>query len=108
MWKKLHPQHWNLKYYIGTAALLAAVNLLGPMGLLHGLLIAQETERLSNSEKALKEEVDGVRDEMRHFQNSAIARERAIRAGLGYLKPDEISFEFLGSGEAPRPVGGLR
>jgi cell division protein FtsB len=100
IWKKLHPQHWTWKHYAGTAAILAAVNLLGPMGVLHGLLITQETERLEAVEQSLEEEIEGVRDEVRRFQSSQVARERAIREGLGFLKPDEVSFEFLEGREA--------
>lgn len=94
MFKALHPQNWTWRHFVGTAAFLAAVNLFGPKGILHGLLVSQEAERLAVNEKDLRLKIAETREETRRFQHSPVAKERAIREELGYLKPDELSFEF--------------
>lgn len=92
--KALHPSQWSIKVYAIAAGVLATLNLLGPNGFVHWVLLRQEASRLEVKAAALQSEVDAVRNETRHFKSSRIAKERAIREELGYLKPDEISVEI--------------
>ena len=92
--EKYHPANWPLKVYGVSAGLLAALNLMGPNGFIHWVLLRQEASRLSVKNHELESQVEAVRSETRHFRASKIAKERAIREELGYLKPDEISVEI--------------
>jgi hypothetical protein len=84
-----HPTRWKLSVYLWILGTLAAVNLFGPKGLLHWLLLRQERTRLDIKSEEVRIDLQSIETEMSHFSTSRTARERAIRAKLGYLKDDE-------------------
>lgn len=88
------PKHWSRRFFYVVAGTLATLNLLGPHGFMHWVLLKQESSRLELKAQALQSEVDAVKSETRRFESSGIARERAVREELGFLKPDEISVEL--------------
>jgi hypothetical protein len=96
-----HPTRWTPTVYFWILGSLAAVNLFGPKGLLHWLLLRQERTRLERRAQELNVELASIEKEMAHFSGSRSARERAIRAKLGYLKNDEFSIEILDHGHDP-------
>ena len=91
---QLHPSQWTTKFFVIAACVLGALNLLGPNGFVHWVLLRQESLRLSASAQVLQKEIDVTSSEIRNFRRSQVAKERAIREELGYLKSDELSVEI--------------
>jgi hypothetical protein len=91
----LHPSRWTWQFYLGVAVFLLLINLLGPRGLLQWVLLEQQYSRLLTEESTLKQEVVALNEEIDTFKNSRVAKERAIRDGLGYLRSEEGSVEFI-------------
>jgi hypothetical protein len=89
-----HPNSWGWKYYAAILGLLLALNLFGPKGIIHWVLVEQEVLRLESSKERLNRELSDLQAELNRFENSDIAKIRAIQEDLGYLTNDEISFEF--------------
>ncbi len=97
MKKLLEVKDWSLKFYLVTGAILLSINLFGPKGIVHWVLLDQEKNRISMAVKALDDDLRASQKEVMEFQKSDIAKERAIREHLGYLKNDEVSVEILSS-----------
>ena len=93
--KALHPQYWTSKFYYGVAGVLLAINLFGPKGIIHWVLIRQESERLEATKTQIQSELARTKNEIQQFRKSDVARARAIREELGFLKPGEVSVELL-------------
>ena len=91
---KLHPSQWGKKFYITVACVLGALNLLGPNGFVHWVILRQESLRLATATEKLRQETRVMSSEIRNFRRSQVAKERAIREELGYLKSDEVSVEI--------------
>jgi cell division protein FtsB len=89
-----HPSRWTWKTYAGAGLFLALLNFMGPNGLLRWILLTKETQRLATQAEGLREETRRLRLEISSFESSDVAKERAIREGLGYLKADEFSVEI--------------
>ncbi len=92
--RTIHPQFWTWRTYAWTAAILLALNLFGPKGFIPWVLMGQELSRLTLEKTRLEQEHDEIRYELARFRKSSVAKARAIRDELGYLKPDEISIEI--------------
>ena len=92
--KNLDPHHWGSAFYASVFLGLLAVNLFSPKGILHWILLKQETHRLENKIEAAELELNRLQSEQKHFRSSDVAKLRAIREELGLLKNDEIAIEF--------------
>ena len=92
--KNLDPHHWGSAFYAGVFLALLAINLFSPKGILHWILLKQETNRLQNKISAAEQELNRLNLEQKHFHSSDVAKLRAIREELGLLKSDEIAIEF--------------
>jgi hypothetical protein len=57
-------------------------------------MMKQEIIRLNAKSKVIEEEINNTRIDLQEFKKSSVAKERAIRAELGLLKPTEWSVEF--------------
>jgi len=90
----IHPSEWNLKFFIGSALALLVVNLLGPKGFVEWALLRQEKQRVDDQNAQFDKELAHIKRETRLFQMSEVARERAIRQELGFLKAEEVSIEL--------------
>ncbi|MBS1983358.1 MAG: hypothetical protein JST16_04230 [Bdellovibrionales bacterium] len=89
-----HPSQWTVKFYLVTAGFLAAMNLMGPNGFVHWVLLKQEARRLEARSHELQAKIVALQNETQHFRASRVAKERTIREELGYLKADELSVEI--------------
>jgi hypothetical protein len=83
----------NRSFWILILVLLV-INLFSPKGLFRLLMMKQEIIRLDAKSKGIEAEIDDTRIDLQEFKRSSIAKERAIRAELGLLKPNEWSVEF--------------
>ncbi len=92
------------KFYIGTGVFLVLLNFLGPRGIIQWVLVEQEIGRLQQKKAQVDAEVLGLKAELQQFKHSRIARERSIREELGYLKPGELSLEFVTQDPTPAKV----
>lgn len=90
-----HSNYWRPRHFLMLALSLLLLNLFSPKGIVHWILLEQESERLDSKIQNLDKEIERVRAEISLFQKSDVARTRAIRNELGYLKSDEMSFEFV-------------
>ncbi len=92
--QQFHPSNWTPKLYWRVGIVLLAANVLGPNGLFHWVQLRQEVDRLTRLEKERQEQYADLKNRITQFRSSPLARERAIREELGYLKESEISVEF--------------
>jgi len=93
--KKLHPEFWTWRFFLISGLVLLAVNLFGPRGFIHWVLIRQEIARLNDQKNNLLSRIAESQNQMELFQKSDIAKFRAIREELGLLQKDELSVEFV-------------
>lgn len=91
----MNPANWTFKTYLWVASGLLLINLLGPRGLVHFIVIHQEAERLSAEAEKLKQEQSVVKSSISDFKNSSNYRDAMIRERLGYLKKDELLLKFV-------------
>ncbi len=89
-----HPENWTLKFYAWTLGLLLALNLFGPKGFIQWVIVKQEAVRLEAKQADLQRELQSIKAQTRRFEISDLAKLRAIREELGYLRDDEVSIEF--------------
>lgn len=92
---KLHPEHWTPRTYLWIAIFLVAINLLGPRGLIHFMVIHQEAERLSAELDATQSEKEKAQTAISNFKRSDDYRDALIRERLGYLRKDELLLKFI-------------
>jgi hypothetical protein len=95
----LHPSQWGWKFYIGAIALLLSLNLFGSRGIIHGLIVTQETQRIEKAITSAQNELLHLEKQIDDFKNSDVEKLRAIREELGFLRPNEISIEFIDNSE---------
>lgn len=87
------------KIYWIFGGLILGLSLFGPRGLIHWVWLKNEKTRLENKLQQALEETNSIKSEISRFQKSKVAKERAIREELGYIKQDEYSVEILDSVE---------
>lgn len=92
---KLNPQAWTPKTYLWIGLFLLALNLLGPRGLIHFMVIHQEAERLSTELAQTQDEKQKAAAAINDFKRSTHYREAVIRERLGYLRRDELLLKFV-------------
>lgn len=102
--QQLHPNVWGWKHYAGIFAFFLALNLLGPKGIIHWIIVEQEASRLETRKLALENELVKLKEELKRFETSDIAKIRAIQEDLGYLTDEEVSFEFTDAIESDAPT----
>lgn len=91
----LNPASWTPKVYLWVGLFLVAVNLLGPRGLIHFIVIHQEAERLSKELEDTKTEKTKATAAINDFKRSSEYRDAVIRERLGYLRRDELLLKFV-------------
>jgi hypothetical protein len=92
--EKSSPKFWTVKTYIYTALVLLGINAFGPQGGVRYILLRQEYERLSQDLVDQKKKQSQLELQIRNFRKSDSEKMRLLREELGFLKPDEISFEI--------------
>jgi hypothetical protein len=96
---RINPSAWTPKTFLWVAIFLLALNLLGPRGLIHFMVIHQEAERLSTELERTYEEKTKATAAIDDFKSSTHYRESVIRERLGYLRRDELLLKFVGTKE---------
>ncbi|MEZ4813999.1 MAG: septum formation initiator family protein [Bdellovibrionota bacterium] len=89
-------EKWTYKELLIFLAAFLLLNLLSPRGFVQWILIQQDIRRVKNEMQDTKERLADLEAEIKAFQRSDLIKEQKIRE-LGYLKPDEISLEFVDS-----------
>jgi hypothetical protein len=109
----LDPLRWSWLTYMGIGVVMLAINLLGPKGLVHWVLLVQEETRLKLDNSLSREKILQAKEDLNRFQQSAHLRARKLREDLGFLLPDELSVEILDEhrftkspGSSPKPNSG--
>jgi cell division protein FtsB len=95
--EKLRPENWSWSWILGILTLLLAINLLGPKGLLHLILLEQQNAQLRQSISKLNEEIEATQEEIRAFENNADFQQHILRDRMGYLRSHEYRVEFVSS-----------
>ena len=103
MTRYLDPRHWDLRFFVGVSIVLAAINLLGPKGLIRWIVVGQEIRMLQKNNKDLEHEIARIEQEHRAFESSDIMRMRMIRDELGFVKNNEYSVELPPHLMEPKP-----
>ena len=93
--ERFKPENWSWSWIFGILAFLLCLNLLGPKGLLHLVLLEQQNTRLQTEVAELQEQYDSTAAEIASFEYNASMQRRILRSRMGYLKPDEFRFEFV-------------
>ena len=86
-------RRWLFVYFAAVAALFA-VSALHPQGLAKYRHLAREADRVALDNETLKAEVRRLRGEVKALSGDPAALERAAREELGYVRPDEVVFQF--------------
>ena len=86
---------WGIRHFVALGIILLSINLLGPKGLLHYLLIKQKITRLNYQEKGLVEKQVKLDKEIYLIKNSSSYQKKLIREHLGLLQKNEVSIEFI-------------
>jgi len=97
MKKFLDLNEWNAQFYLGVFIFLLGLNLLSPKGLIHWILLKQETHRLEMKVSEKQSELAKIKARQEQLLKSDTVKMRAIREELGLLKENEISVEFTSS-----------
>lgn len=93
--EKLNPDNWSWSWIFGILGFLLCVNLFGPKGLLHLVLLQQQTHRLQNSILILQDEINQTQKEFDSFKTSRDYQQNILRDRMGYLRPHEFRVEFI-------------
>jgi len=97
--EKFKPENWSWSWIFGILAFLVCINLFGPKGLLHLVLLEQQDTRLRTEIAELREQLALTREEIQSFERDPATQRRVLRARMGYLKPEEFRFEFVSARE---------
>lgn len=89
-----HPEQWTPKFYFWVVAILLALNLFSPKGIVQWVIVKQEGARLESRIGELQNELQVLKNQIRRFEASDRAKIHAIHEELGYLRDDELSLEF--------------
>ncbi|MEO5667208.1 MAG: septum formation initiator family protein [Bdellovibrionota bacterium] len=93
--ERFKPENLPWSWVFGILGFLLCLNLFGPKGLLHLVLLEQQDTRLKNEVVQLQEQIDVTREEINSFEHDPLTQKRVLRSRMGYLKPGEFRFEFV-------------
>ena len=88
-------RQWTYKELFFVVGAFLVMNLLAPRGFVQWVLLMQDIRRVKIEMNETQSRVNKLQQEIHLFQNSTSIKEQKLRE-LGYLKPGEISLEFLG------------
>lgn len=90
----LDIKQWTYRELFIFLAAFLVMNLLAPRGFVQWVLVQQDIRRVRNEMIETKERISALEDEIHNFQTSTQIKEQKLRE-LGYLKPGELSLEFV-------------
>ncbi len=88
-------REWTYKELFIVVGAFIVMNLLAPRGFVQWILLMQDIRRVKIEMNETQSRVSKLQQEIHLFQNSTMIKEQKLRE-LGYLKPGEISLEFIG------------
>ena len=89
-------REWTYKELFVVVGAFLVMNLLAPRGFVQWVLLMQDIRRVKIEMNETQSRVNKLQDEIRVFQSSTLIKEQKLRE-LGYIKPGEISLEFVDS-----------
>lgn len=89
-------EKWTYKELLFFIAAFLLFNIFAPRGFVQWLLIQQDIRRVKNEMHETQARIETLESDLKTFQNSDLIKEQKLRE-LGYLKPTEISLEFVDS-----------
>ena len=89
-------REWTYRELFFVVGAFLVMNLLAPRGFVQWVLIMQDIRRVKIEMNETQSRVNKLQQEIHVFQNSTSIKEQKLRE-LGYLKPGEISLEFVGT-----------
>lgn len=95
----LKPENWKWSWVGGLILFFLALNLLGPQGLLHYVLLKQRGERFHQEALELETEIAHIQEEIRLIENRPLIQARIVREKLGLLKDGEYRVDFIEDNE---------
>jgi cell division protein FtsB len=99
--ERLKPENWTWSWIVGILLVLLAINLLGPKGLLHLVLLEQQNTQLQNNIVKLEADIENTQKEIRSFESNADFQQHVLRDRMGYLRSHEYRVEFVATDSAP-------
>ena len=87
-------ERWTYKELLIFIAAFLLFNIFAPRGFIQWLLIQQDIRRVRTEMHETKSRISKLENELKTFQGSELIKEQKLRE-LGYLKPSEISLEFV-------------
>jgi uncharacterized protein YdcH (DUF465 family) len=94
-YEKLKPENWSWQWIVGVLGFLLCLNLFGPKGLLHLVLLEQHHTRLLEDSRLLTEQIQNTETEIRIFEENAQKQKLILRDRMGYLRAHEYRVEFF-------------
>ncbi len=89
------PENWRWQWIVGFLCLLLAINLFGPKGILHWVLIEQQSNRYANEIDHINKESSELRKKIYLISHSKVEQEVMVREKLGLLKKNEYRVDFI-------------
>ena len=89
-------RQWTHRELFLVLGAFIVMNLLAPRGFVQWVLVQQDLRRVRNEMLQTNERIGHLQEEIFNFQNSTQIKEQKLRE-LGYLKPSELSLEFVPS-----------
>lgn len=89
------PENWRWAWIAGLLCFLLAVNLFGPKGILHYVLLEQQSSHHQQDIDAIKEESLAIQEKIYRIQHSKMEQEVLVREKLGVLKKGEYRVDFV-------------
>jgi len=99
--EKLKPENWNWTWILGILLFLLCINLFGPKGLLHLVLLEQQTTRLQDEIVLVEANIATTQKEIRAFENNPSFQQHVLRDRMGYLRSNEYRVEFVSPESQP-------
>jgi cell division protein FtsB len=87
-------EKWTYRELLFFVGAFLVLNIFAPRGFVQWVLIQQDIRRVKNETKETKARLAALEEEIRTFQRSDLIKEQKLRE-LGYLKPGELSLEFV-------------
>ncbi|NCN41551.1 hypothetical protein GW916_09935 [bacterium] len=89
------PENWRWSWIAGLLCFLLAVNLFGPKGILHYVLLEQQSSHYQSDIDTIKRESLAIQEKIDRIQHSKMEQEVLVREKLGVLKKGEYRVDFV-------------
>lgn len=96
-WK---AENWKWSWVFSALAVLLAINLLGPQGILHYLKLTQKSAQYDMEIQRLDRESEILLEEIFLLSTNKAHQNRVVREQLGVLAPHEFRVDFVGQPNA--------